>query len=78
MNEEPVYNCHVCGATEAYYIVDIEVEGVYVETPHHFVYLYRECGKLIDLCNVCFGARRFEGFAAHEIAYFHEEFTKPD
>lgn len=78
MGEELVYCCHVCGVPGGCEIVGIEVDGVYVELPHHFVYLYRECGKPIGLCNQCFDARRFDGFAAHEVAYFYEEFTNPD
>ena len=46
--------------------------------PHNFVFAYREAGKPLGLCNVCFEARRFDGFTADEIAYFQEEFTKPD
>ncbi len=78
MTDEPVYCCHVCGAFLESYTIEIEINGMCIKSPHHFVYLYRGCGKPIGLCNVCFDGRRFDGFAPHEVAYFYEEFTKPD
>jgi hypothetical protein len=78
MSTTPVHCCHVCGALEDTDIVAIEVGGVEITFPHHFVFAYREAGKPLGLCNVCFEARRLDGFTADEIAYFQEEFTKPD
>jgi hypothetical protein len=72
----PVHCCHVCGALADPLIVAVQVGSLEVTFPHHFVFAYREAGKPLGLCNVCFAARRFDGFTADEIAFFQEEFSK--
>jgi len=78
MSTTPVYRCHACGAHADPAVIAVEVSGVEITFPHHFVFAYREGGKPFGLCNVCFEAGRFNEFTADEIAYFEEEFAKPD
>jgi hypothetical protein len=46
--------------------------------PKRFVYAYREKNKPLGLCDVCFGAGRFDGFTTEEVAYFREAFAGAD
>lgn len=69
--------CHVCGALSDTEVVGLEIEGVEMTFPHQFVFADRD-GAAIGLCNLCFEERHFDDFTAEEIAYFEEQFTKPD
>ena len=74
----PIYECHVCRAPGDTHIAGYRVAGVDLMLPNRFVYAYRDRGKPLGICNICFEAGRFDGFTADEIAYFRHEFAQTD
>jgi hypothetical protein len=74
----PIHRCSVCGSLADTAVVGYEIDGIWVALPQLFVFAYRQAGKPLGLCNLCFEARRFDGFTPAEIAYFQEEFAKPN
>jgi hypothetical protein len=74
----PIYECSVCGAPGDTHIAGYRIAGVDLMLPKRFVFAYRECGKPLGLCDVCFDAGRFDGFTADEVSFFREEFAKSD
>ena len=75
-NDDSAYECHICSAPADTHIAGYRIAGVDLMLPHRFVFVYRDLGKRLGLCNRCFDAQRFDGFTPDEIAYFREEFAK--
>jgi hypothetical protein len=75
---ERVICCKECGAPADTHIAGFRVNDVDLMLPRGFAYVYRERGKPLALCNLCFEAEQFDGFTTAEIAFFREVFAQQD
>jgi len=69
--------CRSCGRAPSPYHVDISIDGQLISSsPGAWVYVNREGGVQVGICDQCFSAGRIDGLSPDEVEYFRERFSR--
>ena len=69
--------CCCCGRAPGPYHVEITIDGQFISSsPGAWVYLRREGGVEIGMCDQCFSSGRLADLTPEEVAYCRERFAR--